>query len=168
MTCGRCLPESFWPEVAWVSYPSLLHITPVINKYGSQLVFAVRQEFGSGSAACFWGPWRLSLMSSLSPGGVTGAGGPALLVADSQGWPAVSAAGGRPQVLCTGRRPWRKWPRRSQMTQARKSRAGTSAICCKLTQSCVVGEAPVRRGERGTRLGGTCVIDCRERGRTSN
>ena len=56
MTCGRCLPESFWPEVAWVGYPSLLHVSPVVNKYGSQLVFSVSQEFRSGLAACFW-PW---------------------------------------------------------------------------------------------------------------
>lgn len=108
----------------------------------------------------------LSLTGSLSPGGLTGAGGPALPVAGSRGCPAVSAAGGRPQVLCTGRRPRRKRPREAAMTQTQKPRAVISAISCRATQSCVVGGAPISRGEHGARLGGTRVIDCREEGRT--
>ena len=53
------------------------------------------------------------------------------------------------------------------MTQAQKPHTVISAMSCRVAQPCVVGGAPVRRGERGTRLGGTRVIDCHEQGRTS-
>lgn len=81
-------------------------------------------------------------MSSLSPGGLTGAGGPTLLVADPQGWPAVSATGERPRVLCTGRRPWRKWPLRSHDDSSSEA---SHCHFCNVLQGCTA-----LRGGRGS------------------
>lgn len=82
------------------------------------------------------------------------------------GCPAASAAGRGLRSSAQAGGPRGSGPGEAAMTQTQKPRAVISAISCRVTQSCVVGGAPIRRGERGTHLGGTRVIGCREQGRT--